>query len=70
MDNYNLLIAHQKKFKSTRISRQGCIILRSWVHDQRKNRLKIAKHRVDLLNDIGFDWNQDASRPKKKIAWA
>ena len=68
MDNYNLLIAHQKKFKSTRISRQGCTKLRSWVHDQRKNRLKIAKHRVDLLNDIGFDWNRDASRPKKKIA--
>jgi hypothetical protein len=66
MDNYNLLLAHQKKFKNTRIhTRQGSNKLRNWVNDQRRNPLKIAQHRVDLLNDIGFDWNRVGNGRKK-----
>ena len=54
---YRRLVAYQKKHKSTRVPKgsKEHSKLCKWVTTQRYNCKE--KYRIDLLNEIGFDWN-------------
>ena len=58
MEMYKRLLAYQKKYKTTRVPStiEGDRSLSHWVHTQRKRCTR--KDRIDLLNDIGFDWDR------------
>ena len=52
---YKRLVAFKKKHKTTRVSGRWKK-LKKWVYQQRC-RCK-EKHRIDLLNEIDFDWRR------------
>jgi len=52
---YQRLLAYRKRYQNTRVPRSfEDSKLAGWVHTQRK--LCSEKKRVELLNDIGFEW--------------
>ena len=64
MKMYNRLVAYKKKFHNTRVPRayEEDPKLGIWVLNQRTYCKE--KHRVALLNNIGFEWNPSGRRIK------
>lgn len=66
-DQYNELVVYGAKYGNLSVP-VSLTVLRNWVSKQRASKRKgeLPKERVQLLDQIGFDWNPPMSPPPRK----